>query len=442
MTAHTIFDASRRKQDRTSLTESAAGLTESAAGGSLRKSQRGSAALLGPMPAVISTASPTALKRPNRFPIGAEARDFMRRFYPDAAPEDWNDWRWQSRHRIRTLPELERIFTLSEDERAAASRHTGSLPVGITPFYASRMGLDDPMEPLRRTHIMVGDEFLRGPGEEDDPLGEDHDMPVPGLVHTYPDKALFLVTDRCAVYCRFCTRARVVGSGQIKSDMKSWSRAIEYIRKTPAIRDVLISGGEPLILSDERLEWLLKKLRAIKHVELIRISTKVPAVLPQRITAAMCHTLQSVAPPLWLSVHFTHPDELTHEAEEACARLADAGIPMCSQTVLLKGVNDDPETIKRLMLGLLKFRVKPYYLHQCDAIAGSAHFRTRVQKGIDIIRSLHGFTTGYAVPMYMIDAPGGGGKVPVTPEYVVGRKGGALQLRNYKGRAFTYWDGK
>ncbi len=349
---------------------------------------------------------------------------------------DWNDWHWQVRHSIRDVRGLRRILPLTraEDDACALCR----LPLAITPYYAA---LIRNSRALRRTVIPNPWEFARAAGELDDPLGEESHMPVPGLVHTYPDKALFLVTDQCAVYCRFCTRSRVVGSGAIRSDVKSWSRAIEYIKKTPAIRDVLISGGEPLILSDVRLEWLLKRLRAIKHVELIRMSTKAPAVLPQRITPALVRMLKRFH-PLWLSVHFTHPDELTPDVAKACARLADAGIPMCSQTVLLKGVNDDTKTIKRLMLGLLKIRVKPYYLHQCDAIAGSEHFRTPVRKGIDIIRSLHGFTTGYAVPMYMIDAPGGGGKVPVAPEYVVGRKRGELLLRNYRGKTFRYREGK
>ena len=346
------------------------------------------------------------------------------------------DWRWQLRNSIRDLPGLEKVLKPTLDERKAVSRCR--LPLGITPYYA---GVIRKSRALRRTVIPVLAEFKRSPGELDDPLGEDSHMPVPGLVHTYPDKALFLATDRCAVYCRFCTRARVVGSGKTRSDVKSWSRAIEYIRKTPAIRDVLISGGEPLILSDGRLEWLLKKLRAIKHVEIVRISTKAPAVLPQRITPALVRMLRKYH-PLWLSVHFAHPDELTPEVAKACGRLADAGIPMCSQTVLLKGVNDDAQTIKRLMLGLLNIRVKPYYLHQCDAIAGSEHFRTPVRKGIEIIRRLHGFTTGYAVPMYMIDAPGGGGKVPVGPGYMIERKGRDLRLRNYKGKFFRYREGK
>ena len=444
MTAHTIFDASRRKQDRTSLTESAAGLTksaESASVGSLKKAQRGSAALLGPMPALISTASPTPLKRPNRFPIGAEARDFMRRFYPDATPEDWNDWRWQSRHRIRTLPELERIFTLSQDERAAASRHTGSLPVGITPFYASRMGLDDPMEPLRRTHIMVGDEFLRTAGEEDDPLGEDHDMAVPGLVHRYPDRVLFLTTGFCATYCRYCTRSRMVGNagGEYHFSTHEWEKALEYIEAHTEIRDVLLSGGDPLSIGDDKLDYLLGRLRRIKHVEFVRIGTKIPVVLPQRVTRDLVRVLKKHH-PLWMSLHFTHPAEFSPEVTEATARLADAGIPLGSQTVLLKGINDDTAVMRSLMHGLLQRRVRPYYLYQCDPITGSGHFRTSVDKGVEIIRSLRGHTTGYAVPTFVVDAPGGGGKLPVNPDYVVGRDGDALVLTNYEDGRYRYVD--
>ncbi len=444
MTAHTIFDASRRRQDRTSLTESAAGLTksaESASVGSLKKSQRGSAALLGPMPALISTASPTPLKRPNRFPIGAEARDFMRRFYPDATPEDWNDWRWQSRHRIRTLPELERIFTLSDDERAAASRHTGSLPVGITPFYASRMGLDDPMEPLRRTHIMVGDEFLRTAGEEDDPLGEDHDMAVPGLVHRYPDRVLFLTTGFCATYCRYCTRSRMVGNagGEYHFSTHEWEKALEYIEAHTEIRDVLLSGGDPLSIGDDKLDYLLGRLRRIKHVEFVRIGTKIPVVLPQRVTRDLVRVLKKHH-PLWMSLHFTHPAEFSPEVTEATARLADAGIPLGSQTVLLKGINDDTAVMRSLMHGLLQRRVRPYYLYQCDPITGSGHFRTSVDKGVEIIRSLRGHTTGYAVPTFVVDAPGGGGKIPVNPDYIVGRDGDALVLTNYEDGRYRYVD--
>ena len=361
--------------------------------------------------------------------------------YRGVPAHDWNDWRWQLRNSIRTLDGLERILNLSDDEREAIRRRKDSLPLGITPYYARLLDRDDAAQPLRRTMIPVTAEFVRADGESSDPLGEESHSPVPGLVHTYPDKVLFLVTDRCATYCRYCTRSRLVGSGAPLSDVRRWEKALSYIRRTQAVRDVLISGGEPLILSDDRLEWLLKRLRAIPHVEIIRMSTKVPAALPQRITVPLVRMLKKYH-PLWMSVHFTHPAELTPEAARACGRLADAGIPMCSQTVLLKGVNDDPVTMKALMQGLLRIRVKPYYLHQCDAIAGSGHFRVPVQRGLEIIRSLHGFTTGYAVPMYMIDAPGGGGKVPLSPDYVAGREGDDLILRNYAGKTYRYRDPK
>lgn len=347
------------------------------------------------------------------------------------------DWRWQVGHSLRTVEDIERRFKLTSAERRAIQGLDGRMPVAITPYYA---GIIARSPALRKTMLPSPAEFICAPGEFEDSLGEDGHSPVPGIVHTYPDKVLFLVTDRCAVYCRYCTRSRLAGSGTLKSSTAAWERAIEYIRRTPSIRDVLVSGGEPLVLSDEKLDWLLRRLRAIPHVEIIRISTKVPAVLPQRVTPGLVRMLRKYH-PLWLSVHFTHSDELTPEAGRACARLADAGIPMCSQTVLLKGVNDRPAVIRKLMLGLLRFRVKPYYLHQCDAVAGCSHFRTPVERGIEIIRRLHGFTTGYAVPTFMIDAPGGGGKVPVAPDYVAGRKGDDWILKNYLGEVFKYRDG-
>lgn len=345
------------------------------------------------------------------------------------------DWRWQLKHRIRDLEGLERRFTLTEDEREAVRRLGGRLPIGITPYYA------DVIEhsPLRRTKIPSTAEFVRSPGEYDDPLGEDPHMPVPGLVHTYPDKVLFLVTDFCATYCRYCMRSRLVGQGTLLPDRAMWERALDYIASHPAVRDVLLSGGDPLIMADDRIEWLLARLRAIPHVEFVRIGTKVPAVLPQRVTRDLCRMLKRYH-PLFMSLHFVHPDELTSACARACERLADAGIPLGGQMVLLKGVNDDPGVMKRLCTGLLKMRVKPYYLHQCDAIAGSAHFRAPVARGLEIIRALHGHTTGYAVPTYMIDAPGGGGKVPVTPDYIVGRQGDDLVIRNYAGRVYRYHD--
>ncbi len=364
-------------------------------------------------------------------------REFRKHFFPQAQPAEWRDWQWQLRNRIRDADALGRIFTLTDDERAAIARRQGALPLGMTPYYASLIDPADPADPIRKTMIPQLAEFEVAPGEMTDPLGEDPRRPVPGIVHTYPDKVLFLVTDHCATYCRYCTRSRVVGSGELVPSRRAWAQGLDYIRATPQIRDVLLSGGDPLTLSDQRLNELLTELRAIEHVEFLRIGTKIPAVLPQRITPALCRMLKRHH-PLFFSIHFTHPAELTPESARACERLADAGIPLGSQTVLLKGVNDDPETMKQLMLGLLRIRVKPYYLHQCDAVSGSSHFRTSIQQGEAILRHLHGHTTGYAVPTYMLDAPGGGGKVPLTPNYVVGQQGQVLHVRNHEGVDFHY----
>jgi lysine 2,3-aminomutase len=379
--------------------------------------------------------------RMERFPVGPLARAFRKRFYLEIDTAQWNNWRWQARTRIRTLAELERIFLLSDDEREAVIRHQGSLPLGITPYYASLMSRDDAMEPLRRTHIPVGDEYIKTPGEADDPLREDGHSVVPGLVHRYPDRVLFLATGFCSTYCRYCTRSRMVGEagGDYTFSRPQWEDALNYIADHPEIRDVLISGGDPLTLSDERLDYLLGRLRAIKHVEFVRLGTKVPVVLPMRVTRALVRVLKKHH-PLWMSLHFTHPTELTPEVTEACTRLADAGIPLGSQTVLLKGINDSVETLKPLFHGLLMRRVRPYYLYQCDPISGSAHFRTSVDRGLEIIRGLRGYTTGYAVPTYVIDAPGGGGKIPLIPDYVVGREGDDLILRNFEGNTYRYAD--
>lgn len=375
------------------------------------------------------------------FPASKASVTFRKRFFPDATAADWADWRWQMRNRIRSLAMLERMFTLSGDERQAVARHTGGLPVGITPYYASLMGLDDPDEPLRRTHIPVGDEYLRTKGEADDPLGEDHDTATPGLVHRYPDRVLFLTTGTCSTYCRYCTRSRMVGDpgGEYSFSTRQWDQALAYIEAHPEIRDVLLSGGDPLTISDDKLDWLLGRLRAIKHVEFIRLGTKVPTVLPMRITKALTRVLKKHH-PMWMSIHVTHPSELTPEATEAYARLADAGVPLGSQTVLLKGINDSVEVLKPMYHGLLKRRVKPYYLYQCDPITGSAHFRTPVSKGIKIIEGLRGHTTGYAVPQFVVDAPGGGGKIPLLPDYLVGRDGDDLLLRNFEGGVYRYPD--
>jgi len=392
-------------------------------------------------PAPIANLTLPGPKVELRFPVSSDARAFYRRFYPGTTPSEWNDWRWQMRSRIRSLEELARIFRLSEDEYAAVARHKGSLPVGITPYYASLMGLTDPAEPLRRTHIMTGDEYLRGPGEDDDPLSEDHDTVVPGLVHRYPDRVLFLTTGTCSTYCRYCTRSRLVGNpgGEYQFSTRQWEQALAYLEAHIEIRDVLLSGGDPLTLGDDKLDWLLGRLRAIKHIEFLRIGTKMPVVLPQRVTRGLVRVLKKHH-PLWMSLHFTHPTELTREVAESTARLADAGIPLGSQTVLLKGVNDDAATMTSLMHGLLKNRVKPYYLYQCDPIRGSAHFRTGVDKGLEIIRALRGHTTGYATPMFVIDAPGGGGKIQLAPDPVAGREGDFLLLKNFEGKIYKYPD--
>lgn len=355
-----------------------------------------------------------------------------------ASGAEWSDWRWQLRNRIRDLAGLERVLRLSEDERAALSPYAGRLPIGITPYYASLIDPDCPTQPLRRTVVPTTAEFLIAVWESIDPLCEDINSPVPGLVHRYPDRVLFLATDFCPVYCRYCTRSRLVGKSAGELQNRRWLRAIDYIGATPAVRDVLISGGDPLTLSDDRLDWLLSRLRQIPHVELLRIGTKVPAVLPQRITPVLVRLLRQYQ-PLWISAHFIHPDELTDEVGAACAMLADAGIPLGSQTVLLAGVNDDLPTLKKLFQGLLQIRVRPYYLYQCDPVAGTSHFRVSLSRGLELMSSLHGWTTGYAVPTFVVDAPGCG-KIPLLPGMPLPRDGDYVLMRNYEGRTIRYPD--
>ncbi|MGE0622930.1 MAG: KamA family radical SAM protein [Pseudomonadales bacterium] len=366
-------------------------------------------------------------------------RLFRRVHYPSVPDAEWNDWRWQSRHRIRNLAQLEKLIDLSADEREALIRAESMLPLGITPYYLALVDPVDPEDPLRRTVIPVTGEFLRLPGEADDPLGEDGHSPVPGLVHRYPDRVLFLAIDFCTTYCRYCTRSRVVGHGELAPSEARLEAMFDYIRAHPEIRDVLISGGDPLSLADDKLDYILTRLRGIPHVEFIRIGTKMPAVLPQRITPNLVRILRKHH-PIWMSLHFLHPAECTWEAFTACARLADAGIPLGAQTVLLKGVNDSVPVMKDLVQRLLLMRVRPYYLYQCDPISGSAHFRTTIQTGLDIIEGLRGHTTGYGVPTYVVDAPGGGGKIPLQPDYLVGREGDDVVLRNYEHNRYRYHD--
>ena len=370
---------------------------------------------------------------------GPRAVEFRRRHYAGVSAKDWNDWHWQMRNRIRTLDRLEWMLELTDAERAALGQGGDLLPMAITPYYMSLLDAQDPQQPLRRTMIPVQKEFLRSPGEADDPLGEDEHSPAPGIVHRYPDRILFLVHDHCAAYCRYCTRSRVVGQGELQPNKARLQEGLDYIRRTPRIRDVLLSGGDPLTISDDRLDWLLGELRSIPHVQFVRIGTMVPVVMPQRITPALVKMLRKHH-PLWLSIHFTHPDECTPEVVRACRRLSDAGIPLGSQMVLLKGVNDSVPVMKDLLHKQLMMRVRPYYLYQCDPISGSAHFRTTVQEGLELMRGLRGHTTGYAVPTYVIDAPGGGGKIPLLPESVVGRDGNDLLLRSYTGDVHRYPD--
>jgi lysine 2,3-aminomutase len=374
--------------------------------------------------------------RPGASPA-SPSRPALWRDVPDAL---WNDWHWQMRNAVRHLDELESLLALTDDERQAVAALGGGLPMSITPFYAGLLTPDDPDCPIRRTLIPTTAEHRVAPDELMDPCGEDSDTVVPGLVHRYPDRVLFLALGACAVYCRYCTRSRMVGGGEGYSFRREqWREAIRYIADHPSIRDVLISGGDPLLLDDHHLDDLLGALRAIPHVEVLRIGTKIPAVLPQRITPSLVEVLRKYH-PFMMSVHFIHPAELVPEVTAACERLADAGIPLGSQTVLLKVINDDPAVMKSLMHKMLMARVRPYYLYQCDPIQGSAHFRTPVRQGIQIIENLRGHTTGYAVPTYVIDAPGGGGKVPVGPNYVLGQMGEQWVLRNYANRVYEYHD--
>ncbi len=370
-------------------------------------------------------------------PVSVGSQKFMRYYSPFITSNEWNDWRWQLKNSFTSLHQLGKILKLTEKEMFSISGKQ-KLPLRITPYFASLLDPEDPGQPLRRTIVPVHEELITTPEEKNDPLEEQNQSPVPQLVHRYPDRVLFLTTGFCAAYCRYCTRSHMVSKkDKCHSSVTDWNVAISYIRQHTEIRDVILSGGDPLTLSDNRLEYLLSNLRVIPHVEIIRIGTKVPVVMPQRITPSLVKMLKKYN-PLYMSIHFTHPDEITPESLFACNLLADAGFPLGSQTVLLKGINDNVEVFKRLVQSLLKIRVRPYYLYQCDPIPGSSHFRTPVAKGLEIIRGLRGFTSGYAVPHFVIDAPGGGGKIPLLPEYVTGRDDQGYILVNYNGKTYRY----
>src|SRR5580692_8948380 len=367
-----------------------------------------------------------------------EFKSAGRGFWHDVPEKDWNDWHWQLQHRITSLEQLQKLMpTLTPEEHAGTVLANSKLALAITPYFFNLIDPADENCPIRWQVIPRIEETSTATWEMSDPCGEDAHSPVPGLVHRYPDRVLFLVTDRCAAYCRYCTRSRLVSNAAGYDFHPDFDKQIEYIAQHPEIRDVLLSGGDPLLLSDDKLENLLGRLRAIPHVEFLRIGSRIPTFLPQRITPELCAMLKKFH-PLFMSVHSNHPRELTTEVREALGRLADAGIPLGNQSVLLKHVNDDVTVMKAHVQKLLMCRVKPYYLYQCDLITGSAHLRASVAKGLEIMEQLRGHTTGYAVPQYVIDAPGGGGKVPINPEYVLTRNAGRVLVRNYEGKIFEY----
>jgi lysine 2,3-aminomutase len=357
------------------------------------------------------------------------------RIWSGVPDNQWEDWRWQLSHRLNTLEELSQIIHLTPEEEEGCRSHNFRLD--ITPYFASLIHPEDPNCPIRRQVIPTAKEAVAFGGMFADSLNEDGHSPVPGLVHRYPDRVLMLVTTQCASYCRYCTRSRIVGSASAQFSRADFDAQIEYIARTPQVRDVLLSGGDPLILPQRILEDLLRRLRAIPHVEIIRIGSRVPVFLPQRITEELVAMLRQFH-PLWMNLHFNHAAEITPEVTCALARLADAGLPLGSQTVLLAGINDSPAVMKELLHKLVRNRVRPYYLYQCDLVEGAGHFRTTISKGIEIIESLRGHTSGYAIPTYVVDAPGGGGKIPVMPQYVISQAPGKVILRNFEGFITTY----
>jgi lysine 2,3-aminomutase len=371
--------------------------------------------------------------------ISERSLNFLQTYFPEASIKDWNNWHWQIKNSTRSIDQLAHFLQLSDNEVKPDGANSQSLPLRISPYYLSLLDKDNPDQALRKSVVPVFDEFLVHSGEASDPLSEEYDSPVPNIVHRYPDRVLFLVTGFCSTYCRYCTRTRMVAKNKCHIGVKSWEAGLNYIEKHKEVRDVLVSGGDPLTMPDLHVEYLLSRLRNIPHVEIIRIGTKVPAVLPQRITRQLVSMLKKYH-PLFMSIHFTHADEITIEVKEACERLANAGIPLGSQTVLLKGINDDTDVMKTLMQSLLKIRVRPYYLYQCDPVVGSGHFRTTIDKGLEIIRGLRGYTSGYAVPTYVVDAPGGGGKIPLLPDYFLGREDNYVLLKNYEEKVFRYPD--
>ncbi len=351
--------------------------------------------------------------------------------FADIPDEKWNDWRWQLSHRLNTVEEIEKIFPLTESERKALST-PNLFRVDITPYFISLIDPDDPDDPVRRQIIPTDLEMVPFTAMMEDSLAEDRHSPVPGLVHRYPDRVLMLVTTQCASYCRYCTRSRIVGDPAAQFSRQEFDMQIDYLKRTPQVRDVLLSGGDPLVLAPKILEEILSRLREIPHIEIVRIGSRVPVFLPMRVTDELCDMLQKYH-PLWMNIHVNHPNEITKELAEACDRLTRAGIPLGNQSVLLAGVNDNVHIQRQLVQDLVRIRVRPYYLYQCDLVEGAGHFRTPVAKGIEIIEGLRGHTSGYAVPQYIVDAPGGGGKIPVMPNYLLSHVGSQDHPAQFRG---------
>ncbi|MDQ8179436.1 KamA family radical SAM protein [Pelagicoccus sp. SDUM812005] len=350
---------------------------------------------------------------------------------------DWNNWIWQLKNRITTLEQLEQHMELTPEERAGCEHANTKLAMAITPYFFNLIDREDPNCPIRKQVIPRAGEMTVGQEEMLDPVGEDGHSPVPGLVHRYPDRVLFLVTDRCAAYCRYCTRSRLVSNAQDYNFHPEFEAGLKYIEEHPEVRDVLLSGGDPLLLSDKKIDYLLGRLRAIPHVEFIRIGSRIPVFLPQRITPELCEIFKKHG-PIWMSIHTNHPKECTQTLKDACERLSFAGVPLGNQSVLLKDVNDDVDVMKALVHRLVRMRVRPYYIYQCDLITGSAHLRANVCKGIEIMKQLRGHTTGYSVPQFVIDAPGGGGKVPINPQYITKIDDEAIHFKNFEGKLYRY----
>lgn len=358
-------------------------------------------------------------------------------FFPEATDEEWNDWKWQVRNRIESLYDLKKHIHLTPSEEEGVKKSLETLRMAITPYYLSLIDPNDPRDPVRRQAVPSALELHISHADLLDPLHEDEDSPVPGLTHRYPDRVLFLITDMCAMYCRHCTRRRFAGQTDAQSPSERIQRGIDYIARSPQVRDVLLSGGDALLVSDRVLETIIQRLRDIPHVEIIRIGTRVPVVAPQRITDELVNMLKKYH-PIWVNTHFNHPHEITPESRAALAKMADTGIPLGNQSVLLRGVNDNVDVMKKLVHLLVMNRVRPYYIYQCDLSMGLEHFRTPISKGIEIIENLRGHTSGYAVPTYVVDAPGGGGKIPVAPTYIISQSPGKIVLRNYEGVITTY----